>query len=221
MKIENAVIFDMDGIIIDSEPLWKQAEKEVFSAVGVDVKEELTTITASLTTKEVTKYWYNYMPWKNKSLDEIENEVIDLVGHLINTQGVAIKGIKELLAFFKEKGFKIGLATNAPFRLIPIVLNKIGIADYFEVISSAEFENKGKPNPDVYLTTAYKLGIHPEKCIVFEDSSSGLKAAKIAGMKAVLLCQEKEFRKDKYKIADLKITDLTSFRDSNLKWILN
>ncbi|CAN0519765.1 unnamed protein product [Laminaria digitata] len=200
MKIENAVIFDMDGIIIDSEPLWKQAEKEVFSAVGVDVKKELTAITAALTAKEVTKYWYNYMPWKNKSLDEVENEVIDLVGHLISTHGVAIKGIKELLAFFKAKGFKIGLATNAPFRLIPIVLNKIGIADYFEVISSAEFEKEGKPNPDVYLTTAYKLGIHSGKCIVFEDSSSGLNAAKIAGMKVVLLCQEEEFRKDKYKM---------------------
>ncbi len=220
MKIENAVIFDMDGIIIDSEPLWKQAEKEVFSAIGVQIKEELANITASLTTKEVTKYWYNYMPWKGKSLDKVENEVIDLVGHLIKRDGKAIEGIKELLDFFQQKEFKIGLATNSPFKLIPVVLNKIGIADYFDVISSSEFEEEGKPNPAVYLTTAKKLNIKPENCIVFEDSLSGVTAAKKAHMKTVALCPKGEFETEKYDLADLKLTALNSFKNGYLKSLL-
>ena len=81
-----AVIFDMDGLLIDSEPFWGEAEREVFSSVGIDVTEELASQTSQMTTKEVTEFWYNYKPWKTKSLEEIEQAVIQKLYYKRNTR---------------------------------------------------------------------------------------------------------------------------------------
>ena len=83
INMMQAVIFDMDGTLIDSEPMWKEAEKQVFSSIGVNVSEELSAKTASMTTREVTEFWHSYFPWTGKSLEQVENEVIDRVATLI------------------------------------------------------------------------------------------------------------------------------------------
>lgn len=181
-----AVIFDMDGVVIDSEPLWKRAEFEIFSYMGVKITDELSAITKMMTTSEVTKFWYNKYPWQNKSLEEVEQMVISRVIELIDEAGDnGIKGLNCFLENLKSNNFKIGLATNSPYQIIPAVLKKAGVTQYFDVISSAEFEERGKPDPAVYLTTAKKLNIVPENCIVIEDSYSGMQAAKNAGMTVV------------------------------------
>nr|WP_320059257.1 hexitol phosphatase HxpB [uncultured Bacteroides sp.] len=189
-KTENrieAIIFDMDGVIIDSEQIWKRAEKEVFSSVGVKLSEELCKITETLTTTEVTEFWFNRYPWKGKTLKEVENGVVERVTFLIEKEGTAVSGIGEFIKNLKRKGYKIGLATNSPSALIPVVLNRLNLHQYFDATSSAEHEIEGKPSPYVYLTVAEKLNVKPEKCVAIEDSSSGLLAAKKAGMKTVLI----------------------------------
>lgn len=214
----DAVIFDMDGILINSEPLWKKAEKEVFGSVGVKITEELSRVTASMTTTEVTQYWYKHSPWKGKSLEQVENEVIDLVGSLIIEEGESTEGVVETLEFLRKRHLKIGLSTNSPYRLIPIVLNKVGIADFFDAVSSAEHEQQGKPNPAVFLSTSKKLGISPTKCIVFEDSLSGIIAAKKANMKTVAILSEEEFNNPGFDLSDIKLNKLSDFNDSHLEY---
>ncbi|UZR99467.1 hexitol phosphatase HxpB [Chondrinema litorale] len=214
-----AVIFDMDGIIIDSEPLWKKAEKLVFTSMGVNVTEEQAAVTASLTTREVTEYWFNNSPWQNTPLHEVENAVIDKVGELIATQGKPIDGIANTLEFFKQRKFKIGLATNSPYQLIPLVLEKVGITHYFDAITSSDEAPKGKPDPAVYLTTAHKLDIPPQFCLAFEDSGSGLRAAKRAGMKAVAIPASFEYDHPKFDIADLKLTGFKHFTEQHLRYL--
>lgn len=205
-KIE-AIIFDMDGVIIDSEPLWSRAEKEVFSAVGVKLTDGLCRQTATMTTSEVTSFWFKRFPWPKYSLEEIENRVIDCVGSFIQQNGLAIDGIRETILRLKSEGFKIGLATNSPFRLIPVVLEKIGIQHCFEAVCSSEHEKKGKPHPDVYISISKKLEVEPENCIAIEDSITGIKAAKQAGMQVVALVSEKSMGdKEKYALADKIIT---------------
>jgi len=209
-KVE-AVIFDMDGVIIDSEPFWKKAEKKVFSSVGVKVSDELSKITESMTTSDVTRFWYDKQPWETKTLIEVENEVVDHVELLIEQEGVAIDGVQDFLGKLKKRGHKIGLATNSPYRLISAVLKKLNIAGYFDALSSAEHELQGKPDPAIYLTVAGKLNAKPEKCIVFEDSYSGLMAAKYAGMKTIAVVAGHPVADTKYEIADAQIDNFSQF----------
>ena len=208
-KIE-AVIFDMDGVIIDSEELWTRAENAVFSSVGVKLTDELCQLTKTMTTREVTDFWFQKYPWTNKSLEEIENGVIERVAHLIKEEGKAIGGVEELVIKLNRKGYKIGLATNSPSCLIPVVLEKLAIDKYFDAISSAEHELEGKPSPDVYLTTAEKLNVKPENCIAIEDSHSGLLAAKKAGMKTVIIGTNNQ-QNTKNDNVDYKINDYSKF----------
>ena len=216
-----AVIFDMDGTLIDSEPMWKEAEKQVFSSVGVEVTDELSSKTASMTTREVTEFWYNYFPWSGKSLVQVENEVVECVAKLISVEGVPMEGVKEILDFFQNRKFKIGLSTNAPSRLIPVVLKKLNISQYFHATSSSEHEIKGKPDPAVYLSTAKKLKVEPSKCIAFEDSISGVISARKANMKTVVVPPILEFTDKKYAMSYIKLRELSEFTDVHLEKITN
>lgn len=177
-----AIIFDMDGVIIDSERFWQQAEQEVFSSLGVEVTEDLSEQTRTMTTAEVALFWYEKYPWQSKELQQVEHRVVSRVVELIEKEDCAIEGVKDFIERHREKGFKIGLATNSPQRIIPVVLNKLGIAHLFDAVSSAEFEEKGKPDPAVYTTTAEKLNVKPAHCFAIEDSHTGMLAAKNAGM---------------------------------------
>ncbi|RQO32616.1 hexitol phosphatase HxpB [Taibaiella sp. KBW10] len=206
-----AVIFDMDGVLIDSVDLWQKAEAEIFSALGVQLSEEGCAQTSAMTTDEVTRFWHARFPWTGKSLEVVENEVIDYVGHLIQTEAQEIKGIHHLLAQVKQRGYKIGLATNAPYRLIPIVLNKLNISAYFDMVSSAEQEVKGKPDPAIYLNAAKMLHVAPANCLVFEDSYYGTLAAKNAGMKVVALVPETAADHKVLALADKVIHGFESF----------
>lgn len=180
-----AVIFDMDGVMIDTEPLWQTAEKEIFSSLGVPVNDKLCEVTKTMTTTEVTKFWYDRFPWPDKKLCEVEQMVVSRVLDLIEKQECEISGVKSFITKLKSKGFKLGVATNSPFIIIPVVLQKVGVTDFFDTVSSAESEVKGKPDPAIYLRTSEKLNINPENCIVIEDSYSGMLAAKRAGMTVV------------------------------------
>jgi mannitol-1-/sugar-/sorbitol-6-/2-deoxyglucose-6-phosphatase len=214
-----AVIFDMDGLLIDSEPMWKEAEKNVFSAIGVNVTNDLSSQTASMTTKEVTEFWYRNYPWAHKSLIEVENAVINQVEALILQNGQPMEGVKYILEFFKRKNFKIGLSTNSPSKLISVVLNKLEISSYFQEVSSAEDEIEGKPHPAVYLKTSKKLKVEPSKCIAFEDSISGIASAKKAKIKTVAIPSRVNYFDRGFDLSDIKLDRLSDFSEFHLEAI--
>lgn len=216
----DSVIFDMDGLLIDSEHLWKRAEKIVFSSLGAVVTEEEQEYTTTLLPPDLIKHWHSRFPWQNgKSLEAIEDEVIDLVDHLILTEADPMQGVHEILELFHSKNFKIALATNSPLRLVPTVLNKLGIKEYFSAISSAEFEIKGKPDPAVYLSTAQKLKVPPTQCLVFEDSVIGVEAARNANMRVVAVPEVENYHKPDLDLADLKLHSLHEFKEAQLEMI--
>src|SRR5687767_5429096 len=105
------VIFDMDGLLIDSEPLWRESMKEVFATVGVDMSVEQAAFTTGLRTPEVVAYWHNVYKWNGKSQEQVTAEIIDDVIARIKQHGEAMEGLEYILDFFLKKGFKTGLAS--------------------------------------------------------------------------------------------------------------
>ncbi|MDM1555150.1 MULTISPECIES: hexitol phosphatase HxpB [Chryseobacterium] len=203
-----AVIFDMDGVLVDSEGFWAKAELEVFSSYGVQITDDGAAQTKYMTTTEVTNFWYEKFPWDNLDVPLVEQKVVSKVIELIQVENCIISGIQEFIKALKNQEYKIGLATNAPLRVAEAVLEKLQIRDCFDTVHSSEFEEQGKPHPAVYLTSAQQLGILPEDCIAIEDSHSGLKAAKAAGMKTIFFTNNDN--DINFEDADFKILNFTS-----------
>lgn len=212
MTNNKAIIFDMDGVLIDSEKFWKQAEYEIFTSLGVKVDNEFSELTKSMTTSDVTKFWYSKFPWENIGLDIVEQMVVSRVIDLIETENCHIDGVKPFIEKLKSENYKIGLATNSPSRVIPIVLRKLDILHLFDSVISAEFVEKGKPDPAIYQKAAEKLKTEPNNCIVVEDSYTGMLAAKNAGMTVVAFtngdtgtnCKIADFKINSFKVGGLR-----------------
>lgn len=213
----NTVIFDMDGLLIDSEPLWGQAMREVFSTVGVTLSPELTSRTTGLRTKEVVSYWHDHFQWNNKSAEEVTVEIIDNVTHKILREGRAMEGLAYILDFFHTRSFKVGLASSSPMRLIQSVLDHLAVRDRFHAVISAEFEPHGKPHPAVYLSCAQELNSHPLHCLAFEDSVTGMIAAKAARVKTVVVPEPHKRTDPRFGLADLQLNSLLEFDDARLE----
>lgn len=203
-----AVIFDMDGVLIDSEPLWRKAEIKFFSKVGIHLTEELCLETLGLRTDELVQYWHKKHPWENLSLQEVAAGIEQTVKELILSEGRPMSGYLEAIRFFRQQGFKTGLASSSTMELITTVLTKLEITGMFDVVHSAEHEKYGKPHPDVYLSTAAKLGVKPENCLAIEDSLNGLKSAKAAGMKTIAMPAPENRGNPQFGMADRIIGSL-------------
>lgn len=212
----NSVIFDMDGLLVDSEPLWGLAIHEVFDTVGVSLTPELTSRTTGLRTREVVEYWHDHFKWEGKSTEQVTSEIIESVTSKILHRGEAMEGLSYILEFFKERGFNIGLASSSNMSIISSVLDYLQIRPYFKAIISAEFEPYGKPHPAVYLSAARELGVSPLHCIAFEDSVTGMTAAKAARMKVVVVPEHHNRNDKRYALADVQLKSLLDFNDHEL-----
>jgi sugar-phosphatase len=177
-----AVIFDMDGVLIDSEPLWRKALVAVFTSLGLSITEEMCAQTMGMRLDEGIAYWSKKYPGKIHSPREAQDRILEKLIALVHEKGEVKLGVVEALNRLKGHGFKIGLASSSSLSLIKTILEKLGISHYFEQIHSAEFESSGKPHPAVYLSAAQKLGVSPQECIAIEDSVNGIIAAKAAKM---------------------------------------
>ena len=182
-----AVIFDMDGLIIDSEPLWKRAEIDAFGSIGYDFTYEMCESTKGMRIDEVVQYWHSQFKWNSPSIAHVVNDITERMIKLIQAEGAPLPGVMNTISNLCDLKIPMGLASSSSMKLIETVLNKLNIQSYFGVIHSAEFEEKGKPDPQVFLTTAKKLGIDPSSCLVLEDSKAGMEAGIAAGMKVVLV----------------------------------
>jgi sugar-phosphatase len=182
-----AAIFDMDGLLIDSEPCWQRAEREVFGSVGIEITADLARDTAQLTTREVTEHWYRFRPWRGRSLEDVEAAVIARVGELIRAEPRELPGVRPALAACSAMGWRVALASNSPRILCQLVVAELGITAAFDAIVSAEDVERGKPDPAIYRHAAHLLGVAAQECLVFEDSTGGVRAARAAGMSVIAI----------------------------------
>jgi len=202
MAQPKAVIFDMDGLIIDSEPLWRIAEIKGFAAFGMPITEEECELTIGWRIDEVVAYWKKRRPWKSGTEPEVVQSILDCLLEEIAANGKALPGILELLAYLQKENIRIALASSSPLFVIEAVIEQLQISDYFEIVKSAEHEDYGKPHPGIFIHTAQALGVGFEDCLVLEDSINGVIAAKAAKMKCVAIPATHQLDRKEFGIAD-------------------
>jgi sugar-phosphatase len=212
-----AVIFDMDGLLINSEPFWKAVEIEVFKKVGIELTVEKCLKTVGLRIDEVVTYWHDRKPWDHVSKKAIETEIVYKMIERITNEGEALPGVYDVVEFFWNQRMPMAIASSSYLSIIEAVVNRLKLNGFFDVTYSAEFEKYGKPNPGTFLTTAKKMKVDPTNCLVFEDSLNGVIAGKAARMITVAV---PEFHNPKFIIADkilnsLKDFDKTVFEELN------
>ena len=197
MRIPEAVIFDMDGVLIDSEPIHIGIEKQLFDKLGIDVS---ATVHRSYMGAS-NEFMYSDLRSRFK-LSESVSELIESdelfrsdYFHRLDTIP-ANDGLISLLGQIKTAGLKLAVATSSSPEIANLLLNKCGIASFFDAIVTTSEAGKSKPSPDVYLLAAQRIGVLPEDCIVFEDSPNGLSAAKSAGMFCVVIQSDNEIIKE-------------------------
>jgi sugar-phosphatase len=205
------IIFDLDGTLIDSEPLWRQSQLKVFKEVGLNLTEDECARTKGLKSIEAVNYWYDRHPWKRITPEALNERWHDEVIRLIEQQGTLKEGVVELIALMKEEKLPMAIASASPTRLIETAVSKFDTLDCINHIHSADLEPHGKPHPGIFLSTAKKLGAKPWYCLVFEDSFNGGIAAKAALMKLVLLLDEGQYNETKYDFSDAKLESFHNF----------
>lgn len=216
MRLTTA-IFDMDGLLIDSEPLWSKAADEVFKAYGFSLTEEQHLSTTGLRTSEFVQLWFNYYHIADAELQIAEDKIFEKVGELIKNNFKVMPGVHSIFQFFKQKDFKIGIASSSPMKLIEFVAKELGVKEYVDGMASAEHLAYGKPHPQVYLDCAAILKSDPAKCVCFEDSFNGMIAAKAARMKCVVVPARQQQKEERWGAADLKLSSLQNFGDLHLQ----
>lgn len=204
----------MDGVLIDSEPFWKEAETSVFNSVGVPLTSGMCETTTGMRLKDVVTLWHSKYPWdKTRPFHAVENEIIDRLIMLIEEKGELSQGVSELINLLSNKSVPMAIASSSNMRIIDAVVDKFELRKYFSVIHSAEFESAGKPDPAIYISTARQLNVNPEECLAIEDSLNGLKSAKSAGMKTVVIPEPKNYELAGFGVADLKLRSLAEFTE--------
>jgi len=213
----NTVIFDMDGLLIDSEPLWQEAGVETLAQYDIALTLDQYHLTTGLRTREWIDHWFTYFSVDKSLAQHAEDTTHRLAIEKIGSRAAVMPGVMDILTYFRKKGFRIGLATSSPMALVDVVVKKLGIGNYLEAISSAEGIPNGKPHPQVYMDCAANLGVFPMQCVCFEDSFNGMIAAKAARMKCVVIPAPDLYSLPKWGAADLKLGSLLEFNDQRLR----
>ena len=208
IKNIKACIFDLDGTLVDSMWMWPDIDREYLKRFGIEYDDNLKNEIDGISFHETAVYFKNKFSisdsvekickdWEDMALDKYKYEVKEKLGCTC------------FLKHLKSRGIKMGIATSNNRKLVDAVLNSLNMKDFFEVITTSDEVKRGKPAPDVYLTTANLLNVEPKNCLVFEDVVAGIMAGKSAGMRVCAIEDDftKEVRQKKKELSDYYIVD--------------
>lgn len=211
-----AAIFDMDGLLADTEPLWHEIEVAAYAEVGLAMTPEECMQTMGLRVDEAVAYWYGRAPWPGPTPAELCATIVERMVAAIALRAGPMAGAVDLIDRLHRRGWRVALASSSPYAIIDAVLARCDLASAFEVVHSAQDEDSGKPHPAIYLTTAAKLGVAPAACLAFEDSVNGMVSAKAARMRCVAVPMPAALENPAWGLADRVVTSLTEVDDAVL-----
>lgn len=215
-----AAILDMDGLIIDTEPVWRRTEARVFSELGSHLSEADMLSTMGRRIGEVVAHWRSHRPWPGAGSGEpsdsaIAERVVDGVVEQVRRGGEAMPGVAEAVALLERLGLRLAIASSSPPRLIDAVCERLNLGR-IQVRCSAVQEARGKPSPDVFLSAARRLLEPPAACLAIEDSPNGVLAARAAGMRCVAVPDPRLASDPAIARADLVIPSLLDLDEAAL-----
>lgn len=176
-----AVIFDMDGTLIDSMGVWGEVDRDFLLKRQIPVPDDVQTLIEGMSFSETAAHFKERFNL-SESVEEIMDEWIQMTREYYGERIPLKPGAGKLVQYLAEKGYKIGLGTSGQRQLVNLALKRHGLAQYFDSIRTSCEVGRGKPYPDVFLKVAEDLGVRPEQCLVFEDTLAGVMAGKRAGM---------------------------------------
>lgn len=198
----------MDGLLLDTETLWGLSMWAVANKHGIVIAPERFAETTGLRIHQVCEHWSRHYPWQGASADEVAEEILDDIIERAKTHGRVMPGVERLLVQAEDAGFRIGLASSSPLRMIEALVKHYGLWDRFRAVTSADGLQYGKPHPEVFLKCAEQLEAKPHECLVLEDSVNGCIAGKAALMKVVAVVEARNWEDPRFAVADFKIRSL-------------
>lgn len=206
----------MDGLLLDTEPLWGVSMNRVADRHRIGVTKERFKETTGLRIYEVTDHWSRHFPWEGSTAHEVAEEILDDIISLSKSEGEVMRGVLPLMDMLDSRGMKIGLATSSPTRMMKELMAHFGLADRFHCTTSADVVEMGKPHPAVFLHCAQSLGSAPHECLVLEDSVNGVIAGKAARMKVIAVPDELHWDDPRFSVADMKLSSLELLDEATL-----
>lgn len=208
-----SVIFDMDGLLLDTEPLWKVSMFRIAQKYQIPIQPHQFKETTGLKIYDVVKYWSQNYSWEDGHMliKKVSSEIIDDIIQLSKKEACVMPGAENLLKTLNNSGLKVALATSSPQNMMDVLIDYFKLTKYFDILCSADSVAFGKPHPDVFLYCADLLKCDPLNCIVLEDSINGMIATKAARMKSIVVPAQNDFDNPKFLLADFRLKSLVDF----------
>lgn len=208
-----AVIFDVDGTLLDTERIYMQAWKDAAAELGYVMPDEVLQKTRAVNTKDAARIFEEEIG-NGFSYEKTRPIRVRIAEEIIKRESPILKpGVTELLDMLQEKGIRVSVASSTSLQGTKEHLTESRILDRFEVVVGGDMVTQGKPNPDIFLKAAELLGLTPEECIVVEDSPAGIRAAYAAGMKAVLVPDRAAITEEIIAMSDVVLSSLYEMPD--------
>jgi len=201
-----AVIFDMDGVMIDSERLWEKTERILLARRDIEYSHTYRDQIVGLNQNDSGKLLIDTFELE-ETVEDIISERVDILTEIYEQELEVITDLIPLLVDLRRSEYKLAVASSSPLRVINFVLDMFSLHEYFPVIVSGECTENGKPHPDIYIHTANRLEVDPSECVAIEDSINGVKSAKAAGMYCIAV-PDKRLSQEEFQNADLIVSNL-------------
>ena len=211
----DTIIFDMDGVIIDSEPIHLSMTKELLKQFNIEISDQELHTFVGTSSRNMWEHFQKRFSLSVSLEELLERDKVKYFTYLKEHNIKPITGVVELIEDIHKASYPMILASSASSENIDITLNKFGIAHYFKFRMSGANLKHSKPHPEIFLVSASRINANPKNCLVIEDSENGVKAAKSAGMKCI------GFKNHNSGFQDLSLADtvIDSFENIDIEWI--
>jgi sugar-phosphatase len=206
----------MDGLLVDSEPAWRAVHREVFANLGMQLEEWPALVTTGMRVDEVVALRRSYFDWGEPADGAVVEMITDRVAQHLAADSVLLPGAIEAIDWCRRYGMAVALATGSTWAVLDAVAQRFDLGRHLDALVSAEDVEFGKPHPAVFMTAAAAIGIEPTACLAFEDSLTGLIAAKAASMRAVAVPRGPSTGDPRMVLADVLLESLLDIDDGRV-----